>query len=143
MKALVTHYYALEIMQLCREGWMHPASKCDWVWRTGKGSQLATVKIIVHESTLELWFPLGSSRALQRVLLVYSAGPHGGKRPWFACPNCQQRVGILYHLPAHPFLCRRCYGLAYPTQYPSRRRSYGRRCRSISQSTQRTLKGSA
>jgi hypothetical protein len=38
----------------------------------------------------------------------------GGKRYWFSCPDCKQRVGKL-HLPhgADRFLCRSCYDLTY------------------------------
>lgn len=130
MKALVTQFHALDITQLNR-GWLVPFSKLDWVWRTNKGTHMETVQIVVRESVVELWFQLGSSQVIQRVSLVYSTSPHGGKRPWFACPQCQRRVGILYHVPAHPFFCRRCCDLAYPSQYQQRNRSYGRRHRDI------------
>ncbi len=130
MKHLVTQFHALNITQLSR-GWLHPFTNYDWVWRTCKGTQIAVVTITVLESAMELSFPIASTRALQRVPLVYSSGPHGGKRPWFACPRCLRRVGILYHVPSRPFFCRRCSDLAYPSQYQSRNRSYGRRYRSI------------
>ncbi|MDF0649993.1 MAG: hypothetical protein CV081_05280 [Nitrospira sp. LK265] len=132
MKALVTEFHALDITQLNR-GWLHPNTTFDWVWRTNKGAQIATVKITVLESAVELWFPIESTRAIQPVSLIYSAGPQGGKRPWFACPQCERRVGILYHVPSRPFFCRRCCDLAYPSQYQARNRSYGRRFRGITQ----------
>ncbi len=38
----------------------------------------------------------------------------GGKRVWFTCPLCQQRVGILYYHPFKPPIsCRKCLGLRY------------------------------
>lgn len=133
MKALVSQFHALDITQLNRGGWLLPSTTYDWVWRTGKGAHIVTVTIAVGDSAVELSFPIESIRVRQRVSLAYSAGPHGGKRPWFACPQCQRRVGVLYHSPSRPFFCRRCYGLAYPSQYQTRDRSYGRQHRMISQ----------
>ena len=50
----------------------------------------------------------------QNIPLVTTRLHSGGKRYWFSCPNCRQRVGRL-HLPrgANRFLCRNCYDLTY------------------------------
>jgi hypothetical protein len=38
----------------------------------------------------------------------------GGRRPWFRCPRCDDRVGKLYLPPrGHYFLCRDCHDLSY------------------------------
>ena len=50
----------------------------------------------------------GSEGVRQKVQLTYSLGPRGGKRPWFACPTCRRRVGVLYHANGLPFRCRTC-----------------------------------
>ncbi len=131
MKALVSQFHALNVTQLNRGGWLYPNTTYEWVWRTNKGTSIEAVKVTALESAVELSIPLGLTRMLQRVSLIYSAGPHGGKRPWFACPQCQRRVGILYHAPSLPFFCRRCCNLAYPSQYQSRERSHGRRHRMV------------
>lgn len=131
MKALVTQFHALNVTQLNRGGWLYPNTTYEWVWRTNKGSSIEAVKITALESAVELSIPVESTRMLQRVALIYSTGPHGGKRPWFTCPRCQRRVGILYHAPFRPFFCRRCCNLAYPSQYQSRDQSYGRRHRMV------------
>lgn len=131
MKALVTQFHALNVTQLNRDGWLQPNTTYDWVWRTSKGTRVETVKITVRESAVDLLFSLESTLASQRVSLVYSTGPLGGKRPWFSCPRCQRRVGILYHVPSRPFFCRRCSDLAYPSQYQTRNQSYGRRHRMV------------
>lgn len=131
MKALVTQFHALNVTQLNRGGWLYPNTTYEWVWRTNKGSSIEAVQITALESAVELSIPVESTRMLQRVSLIYSTGPHGGKRPWFTCPQCQRRVGILYHAPFHPFFCRRCCNLAYPSQYQSRDQSYDRRHRMV------------
>ncbi len=43
----------------------------------------------------------------------------GGERYWFLCPFCGDRVGVLY-LGGKKFGCRRCYNLAYKSQYAPR-----------------------
>jgi len=133
MKALVTQYHALGIKELSRGGWLDPFSKYDWAWRTDKGAHQTTVTITVLMDALELVFLMyGVAGVHQRVQLTYSLGPQGGKRPWFICPTCPRRVGVLYHANGLPFRCRTCCKLAYPSQYPSRNRSYGRQARMVS-----------
>lgn len=50
----------------------------------------------------------------QRDTITHSPCHLGAERPWFVCPNCQQRVGILYlwHTPR----CRKCARLVYASQ---------------------------
>ncbi len=58
------------------------------------------------------------------VPVEWTACNFGGKRPWFLCPHCGQRVAILYS--AKRFLCRHCLDLAYPCQ---REQAYDRASR--------------
>lgn len=41
--------------------------------------------------------------------------PSGGDRPWFLCPSCGRRCGILYSFGSQ-FICRICGGLSYECQ---------------------------
>ncbi len=41
--------------------------------------------------------------------------PSGGKRPWFLCPSCSRRCGVLYFIRSR-ILCRKCGGLSYECQ---------------------------
>jgi hypothetical protein len=133
MKHLVTQYHALNILDLVRSGYLHPFSKYDWVWRTNKGAHQTTVTITVLTDALQLVFRMyGIEGVRQRVELTYSLGAQGGKRPWFVCPTCRRRVGVLYHANGLPFRCRTCCKLAYPSQYQSRDQSYGRQPRMMS-----------
>lgn len=133
MKALVTQYHALKITELTRGGWLYPLSKYDWVWRTNNGVCQTTVPVMVLMDGLRVMFPLGDgTRARQDIRLTYSLGLRGGKRSWFVCPTCRQRVGVLYHANGLPFRCRTCCKLAYPSQYRSRNQSYGRQPRRVS-----------
>ena len=133
MKALVTQYHALRITELTRGDWLDPFSKYDWVWRTNKGAHQTTVTITALTDALELVFTMyGIEDVHQRVQLIYSLGPRGGRRTWFSCPTCRRRVGVLYHANGLPFRCRTCCKLAYPSQYQSRNRSYGRQSQMVS-----------
>lgn len=133
MKVLVTQYHALNMTQLTRGQWLDPFSTYDWVWRTDKGTHQTTVNITVLLDALELVFPMYEIAGVhQRVQLTYSLGPRGGRRPWFRCPTCPRRVGLLYHTEGLPFRCRTCCKLACPSQYQSRNRSYGRQHRMVS-----------
>lgn len=40
---------------------------------------------------------------------------YGGKRYWFFCPRCTERVGVLY-LVRDYFTCRHCYNLTYESR---------------------------
>lgn len=132
MKRLVSDFHALDILELARGGWLTPLSKYDWVWRTHEGAQETSVTIMVLKDSLQLLFSGGAYRIHQPVRLTYSIGPNGGKRPWFVCPTCPRRVGVLYHTDGQPFRCRTCWELAYPSQYQARNQSYGRHLRVVS-----------
>ena len=105
-----------------------------------KGTHQTTVTITVRMNALQLLFPMyGTERVLQSVRLTYSLGPHGGKRPWFVCPICPRRAGVLYHARGLPFRYRICCKLAYPSQYQSRNQSYGCQHRMVSYREQERL----
>ena len=50
----------------------------------------------------------------QTVYLERTSCRFGGERPWFLCPGCGHRVGVLYG--RRLFLCRVCHGLTYASQ---------------------------
>lgn len=131
MKALVTQYHALDIKELARGYYLYPFCSFEWVWRTNRDSQAATVRITVLEGVLQLLLPSDPQQRPQEIQVAYSTGSNGGKRPWFSCPACRRRVGILYHAPSLSFRCRECHRLAYPSQYEGRRRGHGRHHRII------------
>lgn len=142
MKQLVSDFHGLDIKELVRGGYLYPFSKYDWVWRTNKGAEQTTVAITVVTDALDLVFSMcGIESVHQKVRLTYSLGPRGGKRPWFVCPTCRRRVGVLYHANGRPFRCRTCCKLVYPSQYRSRDQSYGRQLRGISHRERDRLSG--
>ena len=139
MKPLVTQYHALDIKVPARGGYLYPFSKYDWVWRTHKSTQETSGTITVLNDSMQLGYLMGFQRIQQGVRFTYSIGSQGGKRPWFACPTCQRRVGVLYHADGLPFRCRICCDLVHPSQYRARDQSYGRKLRGISHREQNRL----
>lgn len=51
------------------------------------------------------------------VPITWTQCNYGGSRPWFCCPKCDRRCGILYigKISLH-FLCRNCQRLCYQSQ---------------------------
>ena len=45
--------------------------------------------------------------------------PSGGFRPWFLCPSCGRRCGILYSFGSH-YICRICGRLSHESQNETR-----------------------
>lgn len=52
------------------------------------------------------------------VVMDWTALPSGGKRPWFLCPSCDRRCGVLYSLRSR-IICRKCGELSYESQNES------------------------
>ena len=69
--------------------------------------------IILHDWRLHGW-QADSKLAAYRVRVVFTVPHFGGRRPWWICPGCGQRVQHLYRKPM--FQCRTCHGLTYPVR---------------------------
>lgn len=52
---------------------------------------------------------------LEWIDIVYSDANYGGKRKWFKCPSCSQKVFTLYNF-WWKLLCRTCTWLWYKSQ---------------------------
>lgn len=133
MKALVTQYHALDIKDLVRGHYLYPFCSFEWVWQSNRDRQAVSIRITMLDGLLQVLLPTDLQQIPQDIQLTYSLSSNGRKRPWFVCPACHQRVGVLYHQVNLSFLCRRCHGLAYPSQYRSKRHGHGRSHRLVAQ----------
>ncbi|WP_243302373.1 hypothetical protein [Geothrix oryzisoli] len=91
---------------------------CTWTVQ-GKVVGSAVMKVGAGVLVLSYQFVRSEnerSKVTASVPLVWSRCTLGGERPWFLCPavGCGRRVAILYC--GANLLCRRCLGLAYPSQ---------------------------
>jgi len=58
----------------------------------------------------------GGKDATVRVEVEYTACTFGGARPWWRCPCCASRRGLLY-VWGMTVACRRCLRLVYRSQW--------------------------
>ncbi len=127
LKQLVTQFPCLNIRFLAKGKWLRPRTRYEWVWRDKERKLRDGVAVLALKHTVVVIYR-GDRQAVvkERLLILYSIGGQGATRPWFQCPQCMRRVGLLYKA-AIGFRCRRCCDLKYESQYPSRGWSYGRR----------------
>jgi hypothetical protein len=66
----------------------------------------------------------------QTVSFDHTPCNYGGRRTWIRCPQCWQRVAVLYGAEKH-FFCRHCYHLTYSSQHESKPDRLMRKARKI------------
>lgn len=133
----------LGIARLRTMGALRPGAWCTHSW-TCRGEPSGTITTIMehdgHTLTLDYrtqaqgeteWTPIREAVTIDRTPCHY-----GGERPWFLCPGCQVRRGVLFSVGGR-FRCRQCHQLAYSS---TRESPSDRSIRRI-QELQRTLGG--
>ncbi len=108
----------LSINQLKKHGCLKPGYSFTWRW-TWTRRESSTINIITRENALELNYRIRSygedwQDRQQHIMLVHTECNYGGTRPWFICPQCARRVGVLYSRGI--FLCRHCTNVAYSSK---------------------------
>ena len=80
----------------------------ELVWRVAGGR----VVVVTHADA-------SGTPASYSVEIVAAPTPHGGARPWWQCPGCGRRCGMLYLFGDRDRLaCRACCGVGFASQYP-------------------------
>lgn len=107
---------SLDIRSISAKGLLLPGISFTWPLIVQR-RQLSYMGLEVKDQTLVLHYrPPGMVESTdQRVEMTTTACHLGGQRHWFSCPECSQRVAVLY-APGSRFACRRCSGLAYASQ---------------------------
>lgn len=59
----------------------------------------------------------GWGKTVQGIALTETPCHYGGSRRWFICPSCRRRCGVLYI--DRKIACRKCFDLAFASQYES------------------------
>lgn len=108
----------LDISQLRKRDCLKSGYTFTWRWTWTSGDS-ATINITTRENALELNYRVRNpgedwQNRHQLITLNYTECNYGGTRPWFICPQCDRRVGVLYSRGL--FLCRHCTKLAYTSQ---------------------------
>ena len=118
-KVKADHLLRVEIGRWHRGGYLHAGRSFSWSWHRGDEST-GNIGVLVHGAdSLALQFMVGSDDqrrdGSQTIRLAHTACNYGKSRPWFVCPVCQRRAGVLY-MRAGRFACRHCQRVAYSSQ---------------------------
>lgn len=102
-----------------RGGYLSAGRSFSWSWSLGD-EPAGSIGVRVHDDTslfLAYWIGEEGERrdASQSIQLAQTGCTFGGTRPWFVCPRCQRRAGLLF-LRWGRFACRQCQRVAYASQ---------------------------
>jgi hypothetical protein len=110
----------LDIRELHRRRCLLLGSSGPWRWTwSGNGEDAGSIGYSFDGDNLRLKFNANGESNIQMVPVVRTLCHFGGWRPWFLCPVCSRRVGILYARAAR-FACRDCQRVAYLSQSEDR-----------------------
>lgn len=109
------HCLRLEVRSLARRDMLDGGSFC-WAWtNTATGKQSASIGITATLTGLTLDYSASGSTVRDWVWLERSPCNYGSTRPWFKCPRCSRRVGVLF-MRGGRFMCRHCGQVSYGSQ---------------------------
>ena len=113
------HLQRVDIRQWQRGGHLQTGLSFTLSWtRGGEPTGNICVRVCGAES-LRLEYTITTNDqprdGSQTIRITRTQCHYGGERPWFACPVCQRRAGLLY-LRAGRFACRHCQRVAYASQ---------------------------
>lgn len=102
-----------------RGGYLRAGRSFSWSWNRG-GEPSGSIGVLVHgPDSLALQYRTGEEDARrdgsQTIRLAHTACSYGNTRPWFVCPLCQRRAGLLF-MRWGRFACRQCQRVAYSSQ---------------------------
>jgi hypothetical protein len=79
----------------------------DITTRMSKDGWSITLDYRIRTTGEDAWRPIR-----EEIFLEHTPCNYGGERPWFSCPGCRKRRGVLYSVNGR-FRCRQCHDLAY------------------------------
>lgn len=120
-KPVAEHQRQLRMADLRRQGALNPGTFAALSWSRPDGSPWGSLGVkALSDNAIELHYtrtPQGGEpeQVRETIKLDKTACNYGGDRPWFVCPDCYRRRGVLYCGP-RGFICRECAGLSYRTR---------------------------
>ncbi len=116
---------AFDIREVAGRGLLVPGTAFNYTWTNSDGKQPGTIGVRITDDAERVimsyqWSVNGSvpqsvdcSIAIARTACFY-----GGNRPWFLCPKCGRRCGVLYFSGrgAGLYECRDCVKVTYASQ---------------------------
>lgn len=118
-KVKAEHLQRVEIGRWHRGGYLRGGQSFTWSWHRGD-EPTGSIGVWVHGAdSLALQYMVGSDDqrrdGSQTIRLAHTPCNYGKSRPWFVCPVCQRRAGVLY-MRAGRFACRHCQRVSYSSQ---------------------------
>lgn len=111
-------YRSIDLHQLRKSGALKMAG-FNWVWRDRDGDIVSSVRAAPESDRLTFRFSqnvYGERRSFAiPVRFDWTSCHFGGRRRWFACPNCAARCGRLF-FAIGGIGCRRCLRVTYASQ---------------------------
>jgi hypothetical protein len=109
----------IDIATWHRKGLLRTKCSFERFW-TVDSKKTGAVKVVVEPcQSVTLNYECGTGNSKEEismsVRMPITPCHFGGSRPWFECPICNKRVGILYLVHRY-FECRRCANVAYSSQ---------------------------
>lgn len=104
----------LDVRFLHRNDWLRPGLSItlNWSWR---GEPRASIGVTTSTDSIRLIYSTRDGEQVdETVYLDRTPCNYGGTRPWFWCPRCGRRVGVLF--AGWRFRCRHCHGIAYAVE---------------------------
>jgi hypothetical protein len=101
----------LDVRVLARAGTLAGSGVVSWNCADRKAG---SVGVIGDGNAVRLLYTINGRHVDEFIDLAWTDCGFGGRRPWFRCPGCGRRVGILYR--EHTFNCRHCCDLRYRSQ---------------------------
>lgn len=109
------HCLRLNIQDLKRRKLLN-GGHFSWRWsNTYTGEEVGSIGIMTTADSARLSFNSDGAPITQTIPITRTPCNYGGSRPWFQCPRCWRKVGVLF-LRSSNFMCRHCGRVAYSSQ---------------------------
>jgi hypothetical protein len=110
-------YHAIDLAWLERQKMLKPGRMSSIKWTHAAGAAVS-VGLVSSDDCVQFTYRYRTGHSVQQareiVSFTHTQTCFGGRRRWFACPQCNKACRVLFGVP---FRCRRCRGLHYSSQY--------------------------
>lgn len=109
------HCLRLDVRDLARRKLLD-GSTFSWRWsNNATGEEVGAISISTRSGHACLTYTHNGTPICDGVSITHTACTYGGARPWFMCPRCDRRAGVLF-MRSGRFMCRDCGRVAYASQ---------------------------
>lgn len=106
----------LDVNHLRRCGLLQRRDWTSWRWTNSyTGEEVGSIAIFAEEGRLILSYRANETSVRFPLYLTNTPCTFGGTRPWFQCPSCYRRCGVVA-FSRGTWACRKCLNLAYSSE---------------------------